>query len=77
MKSIVKNFKNHFIMQKIVVTFVVNLALTTGLLAQIQKLTVGRSGAPLNELSLTLQSDQQITVRFDLNEISQSYFIIF
>jgi len=40
-----------------------------GLYAQNQRLSVGRAGAPMNEPVLTSQNDQQITVRFDLNEL--------
>jgi len=56
-------------MQKIIFTFIVVFTWTTGLYAQNQRLSVGRAGATMNEPVLTLQNDQQITVRFDLNEL--------
>ena len=56
-------------MRKSILFLVIIFTFTTGLFAQNQKLTVGEAGTMMNEATLTFQSDNQITIRFNLNEL--------
>jgi len=56
-------------MKKISFILVIAFIFMTNLFAQDQILTVGKSNAMMNELVLVSQNDNQITIRFDLNEL--------
>jgi hypothetical protein len=56
-------------MKKLFFILVVIFLFMTNLFAQNQILKVGKANAMANELVLTSQNDNQITIRFDLNEL--------
>ena len=58
-------------MKRIIFTSILIFAFMAGLFAQNRKLSAGKIGAIMNESVLTSQpqNDNQITIRFDLNEL--------
>ena len=56
-------------MKKLSLTLVIFFICIANLFAQNRTLTVGKTNATMNESVLTSQNSNQITVRFDLNEL--------
>jgi len=56
-------------MKKITILFVTILVITAGLFAQNQIISLGNSSNHLNQTALIFQNDNQIVLKFNLNQL--------